>query len=1110
MKITVFLLFIGFLQLSAATYSQNTKLDLSLKEVSLREVFEAIEEQSDLRFLFRDNVIDSKQHVTINMKGTLDQILKELTKDNKIEYQVLSNNLIAISNPNSSEISIQQQKTIAGKVTDSSGASLLGVTVVIKSTTNGTITDADGNYTLTKVPDNAILVFSFVGMKTQEIAAGGKTVIDVILREDAIGIEEVVAVGYGTQTRAMITGSISSVQGEDLVLSPVASASNTLNGRLAGVITKQTQGLPGQDGATINIRGFGSPLVIVDGVEGSLDGLDPSSIESVSVLKDGAAAIYGSRASNGVLLVTTKRGGTRETEFTLNTSFSGQSYTNFPMKVNAGQYATLKREAHLHQEKPEADAPYTEAEIQKFYDGSDPWNYPNTDWVKETVREWAPQQEHNLSVRGGSEKIKFYGLLGGLRQETMWKGNGGNYQRFNLLANIDMKLTESLDLQLNIQGNERHLNYAFRSETAQWPYLFQDLWFANPTKVAHYPDPTKLPYVESAVPLYAVINRDISGYDDTETSQINSTLALTYKIKPVPGLSVKVLGNYRKYDSLQKLFSKGIEGYTYSPDDDTYTKVYDTKSATNVELRNGRNRDMSGQFSLNYDRTFNQDHHVSAIALYEVNSYYYDNFRVNRTGFLTTEIDQLSAASGTIATSGGAEEMGRVSYVGRLNYSYKDKYLLESTFRADASAKFPPAHRWALFPSVSLGWRMSEEDFIAGLGLFDNLKLRVNYGQMGSDASASFQYLTGYTNVRSFGSGYEFGTQTVSGLFATNLPNPDLIWTRATIYNFGIDFSMWQRKLYGEIDAFYRRNTGLPAKRLKSLPTSFGASLPDENLNTEDNRGFELKIGTAGKLQDFTYDINAIISWARAKYVKWEESPYEDPDQIRINKLTGRWKDVTYGYVSDGVFTSQEEIDALDYQYDRVQNSVLRPGDIRFVDTNSDKVLDWKDQVEIGNGSLPLWGMGLNMNFTWKNFDLGMLWQGNFGFNYNVVLTENMRTYFNLRWTEDNNDPNASVVRHGSAAASSNGRFSDFYYQKADYLRLKTVALGYNLPKAWMNKVKMKNVRIYVSGTNLLTFSNLNKYGLDPEVPAPSSSSYGSAFSYPQQKTITLGANVTF
>ncbi len=716
MKITVFLLFIGFCQLSATTYSQNTKLDLSLKEVTLREVFEAIEKQSDLRFLFRDNTIDSIQNVSINMKGTVDQILKELTKDNKIEYQVLSNNLIVISNAASSEISIQQPKSITGKVTDSSGGPLPGVTVIIKGTTVGTITDADGNYTIASVKENAILIFSFVGLKTQEVALSGKSIINVKMQEESVGIEEVVAVGYGFQKRTAITGSISSVHGEKLVQAPVASTSNTLNGRLAGVITKQTQGLPGQDGATINIRGFGSPLVIVDGVEGSLDGLDPSSIESIDVLKDGAAAIYGSRASNGVLLVSTKRGGVGKTEFTLNTSFTGQSYTNFPKKVNAGQFATLKREAHLHQEKSAETAPYSEAEIQKYYDGSDPWNYPNTDWVKETVREWAPQQEHNLSVRGGSEKIKFYGLLGGLNQATMWKGNGGNYQRFNLISNIDMKLTESLDMQLNIQANERHLNYAFRSETSEYPYLFQDLWFANPTKVAHFPDPSKLPYVEAAIPLYAVVNRDIAGYDDTETSQINSTLALTYKIKPIPGLSVKILGNYRKYDALQKLFSRGIEGYNYSPEDDTYTKVYDSKAATNLELRNSRNRDMSGQFSLNYDRTFNQAHHLSAIILYEVNSYYSDNFRVNRTGFLTTEIDQLSAASGNITTSGGAAEMGRASYVGRLNYSYKDKYLLESTFRADASAKFPPAHRWAFFPSISLGWRMSEEDFIRDLG----------------------------------------------------------------------------------------------------------------------------------------------------------------------------------------------------------------------------------------------------------------------------------------------------------------------------------------------------------------------------------------------------------
>jgi TonB-linked SusC/RagA family outer membrane protein len=457
-----------------------------------------------------------------------------------------------------------------------------------------------------------------------------------------------------------------------------------------------------------------------------------------------------------------------------------------------------------------------------------------------------------------------------------------------------------------------------------------------------------------------------------------------------------------------------------------------------------------------------------------------------------------------MVNSGDASEMGRKSYVSRLNYSYKEKYLLETTLRADASAKFPSNKRWGYFPSISAAWVISQEKFMKNISILDFLKLRASYGESGNDAVGNFQYLSGYNlSVFPYGGTYLFGpSNSLPALVSSGLANPDLTWEKITIYNAGIDFSLWKRKLVGEGDVFYRTRTGIPASLITSLPSTFGSALPPVNLNSLNDRGFEVKLGTEGKVGDIYYNLKGNISYSRSKWDHFEEPEYADSNQNRIFKNSGRWTDRSYGYISDGLFTSQSEIDALKFNQDGQGNKSLRPGDIKYKDINGDGVLNWKDQQEIGKGNVPHWMTGLNTELKYKNFNFSALFQGAFGYYAYVVVPSNSSIEYDLRWTQTNNNANALMPRLGGAA--TNNYVSDYYYKKAGYVRLKTASLGYDLPSSLLSKIKCSQFRIYIAGTNLITLDKLQKYGIDPEAPSGFGGSY-----YPQQRTITVGLNIS-
>lgn len=996
-----------------------------------------------------------------------------------------------------------ETRTVEGVITDSGNVPLSGATVQLEGTDSYAIADLDGHFSMSGVPMTGNLTVSFIGFTTETIALTGETYYNIVLLEDVNVLEETVVVGYGTQRKDNLTGSVTSIKNESLTVAPVTNVSNVLGGQLPGLKTKQVSGIPGSDAAQLSIRGFNnSPLVIVDGVETSFTNIDASQIESITVLKDGAASIYGARAGNGVVLVTLKKGQTSsKPTVTLNASVTMQNSTNLIPAGSSGQRAEWEREAHINSNQPASQIPWTLSQIEKFYRGDDP-DYLNTDWFSAAIRKWAPQQNHNLSISGGTEKIKYYTYVGYNNQTTISRHDGGAYNRLNIQSNIDATIFKGLvfSTSLNYIFEDRDFT-AMNLASSNYYYALYD---SNPRYPLTLPDETKLSYAGSSYgSALFVSSRELAGYNRNKTHNFRANASLTYDFQHVKGLQVKAFVSMNMINGTSKIFRKQPDFYSYNAGTGEY--IFERKAQDPTMLYYGANRStgITQQYSVSYDNTFNDAHHVTALFLHENIIYNDETFDTSSGNLTSSVIDQFFAADPTTAANNStASEMARASFVARLNYGYKNRYLVETILRADASSKFPKKGRWGLFPSVSLGWVISQEDFMKNAGWVDFLKIRASYGQSGDDGIGNYQYYAGY----SFDMSYILDETIYQGLYATGLANEILSWERISIYNLGIDFSFLDRKLYGTIEGFYRLRDGIPGYRTNSLPSTFGTELPLENLNSMDTRGFEFEIGTSGRHRNFSYDISANISWARSKWVSYDEPEYSDPDQKRISGLTGKWTDERYGYISDGLFTSMEEISSLPYTYVELGgNESIRPGDVKYVDVNEDGKLDWRDQVKIGQGTMPNWMYGFNLSFQYRNFDLNALFQGAFGYTTYIDLEDAPTTLkYENRWTEKENNKWSLVPRPGSENPA-NWWTSDYRTHNAQYLRLKSLSLGYSLGKKALAATKLANLRVYIAGTNLFTLTNLAKYGVDPEAPEGSPAYY-----YPQQRTISIGVSLTY
>lgn len=1010
-------------------------------------------------------------------------------------------------------LSKRNQQAISGIVTDDAGIPLPGVTVIIKGTTKGAATDFDGAYTL-QATNGDILEFSYVGFKTKSITVGPNVNYNIELETDSALLDEIVVVGYGTKSKAELTGSVGTIKSEALVKAPTPTATELLSGRIAGVVTKQTAGTPGDDAPSINIRGFGTALVLVDGVQTDMTRIDPNDIESISVLKDAAAAVYGSRAGNGVILVTTKRGKEGKTKITYHGNTSFQSPTKSRNYVDSWEYATLIREADLNGGSL-LDDTYTEDDVAKFKAGNDP-NYVNQDWNDAVFTNAVPMMQHNLNVSGGNEKAKYFASFGLLDQESAYRSGDLSFQRYNLRSNLDVKINKNLSMGLDFSYKRED-----RDQPATDPStMYNLLQTAQPVYAAFLPDPTRAAYsgFTTRSP-YAATDKSFGGYNDDIRELLTGRLELKNKFDF--GLTAKVVINYQTLNTSKKALRKPYDIWDYDYDTGEYTQLgtYQGRSSITEDYR--KRVQFYPQFSLEYKKKFG-GHSINALALAETIEVTDEAIRAKRFDLISTDIPYLDAGHpDTQENSSSASSSGRMSYVGRINYNYKNKYFLEGTMRADATGeKFHPDNRWGYFPSISGAWRISEEGFMEQFGAMNNLKLRASYSQTGFDNVGNYRFLTGY-NVLSGTYLIDNGTGQI--IRSNGLPNTGVTWYDNTLYNVGLDGNFWNGKLGFEIDVFYRLTEGLFGTNQTDIPSTFGATLPQENINDRDDRGFDFVLNHKNTIgDDFNYGISANVGWARSKWVSVAEEAYTDPDDIRLKRLEGNYTNRIIGYISDGMFMTQADIDNHTVDQDQNGNSSLQPGDIIYKDLNNDGLIDEKDRDDIGYGSTPDISYGFNLDMQYKNFSISALFQGAGLFNMNITGAarggfSNQSTPYNYMlkyaWRPDYNNPGENtnpdarlpMITHNGTTANNN-KTSDFWLLDNTYLRLKSLNLNYSFNSDLVEKIGFSAIDIYVSGTNLFSFNKLGIYKdtFDPEGP----SSQGGR-SYPIMKTYTVGVKLS-
>ena len=1011
------------------------------------------------------------------------------------------------------------QTTISGIVIDKNNEPLIGVNIIEEGTPNGVITNFDGEYTIT-VQDDASLIFSYTGFISETVQVNGQNIIDLTMSEGAL-LEEVVVVGYGTVKKSNLTGAVASIDNEQLTQVPVANSANLLAGRVPGVMTRQNSGLPGAENTQIRIRGYaGSPLILVDGIQTSFDRIDPNDIESVTVLKDAAAAVYGARAGNGVILVTTKRGTAGPAKITYNGSYTSTSASRLFQHVNTTQYIELVRETDLL-DGGGIDATFTEADLQKFAN-KEP-GYEGGDWVNDLISNNAPMHQHNLSVSGGSDDIKYFTSFGYVDQESYFKSRDFDYGRYNARTNIDARIDEHLSFNLDLSYRFEKTEHA-RSNI---PAIMTELGSARPVFPTSLPDPS----VGEAFSGFSQRNpissskRDVAGFWDRDEDVFQGRLGLKYDMPFLPGFAAKAEVGVIKYNRSIKQFNKPTDLYEYQPETDTYLYQATQRVASSVSDNQFRRNQIYPLFSLTYDKSI-KDHDFKLLGLYEQITRKFSSFGASRLDLLSLAIPELYIGSPNNQTNNGSSgsDIGRKSYVGRFNYSFQDRYLFEATFRADGNVLFSPERRWGYFPSVSAGWVISEESFMDNTGALDFLKLRLSYSQLGDDTANGlngFDYLTGYGLQDPLILGDNVSAPAIR---TRGLVNPLLTWEEMTVYNVGLEASAWEGKLSFEAELFYRLREGIIAQNTEAVPSTFGADLPVVNLNSQENRGIELSAVFQQRVGNLKFDIapNLTIARSRWREVKSQEA-FEDPDQKRLFELDGQLVNRSVGYLTDGIFMSQAEIDNHPVVQDDNENSTLRPGDIRYIDRDGDGVLTFRDQDEIGYArGIPELTYGMNLGVDYKNFRLSGLIQG--ASRFSMLITGSAQTMFSNqsipltyqydnRWQPDPNNPGVNINPNASLPAATqspsfnNSRVSDMWLKDVTYLRIKNVNLSYTLPQTLIEQVGIEQAEFYIAGENVLLLTNLGIYknSFDPEFEPGSPTSR-----LPITKSFAVGTRISF
>ena len=1110
MRLTFYLLLLTIFQgIAGNSYSQNTKLSFKLNDVKVKDVLNVIEEKSEFYFLFNSKLVDVERKVDINVSNQqVDKILSGLFSGTNVGYTMLDRQIIIQPINAVSEVGSVQQKMVSGTVKDDNGEPIPGVSVVVKGTTRGTLTDIDGKFQIEVTGKENILQFSFVGMKSQEVVVGDQRTINVKLEQETIGIEEVVAVGYGVQRKVTSTGSVVSSKGESLEKSATANLTNNLVGRMPGLTAVTRSGEPGADGATLRIRGSNtlgdnSPLVVVDGVANrSMERLNPSDIESVTVLKDASAAIYGSAAANGVILITTKRGSQGKPKVTINMNQGVNQPTRIPEMANAAQYATMLNEINYYK-TPSLGRfqKYSADDIQKYSDGSDPWGHPNTDWFGEVFKDWSSQNQQNASISGGNENMKYFISIGAKFQDGNYKNSATNYKQYDFRTNIDGKVNKYVSLAFDVAGREELRNYPTRSAGS----IFRMLMRGKPNMPAYWPDGTPGPDIEYG-DNPAVTTTAATGYDMDKRYILESNLRTVITVPWVKGLSVTANGSFDKNFLFHKKFE--TPWYLYTWDGNAAHNLTKGKRGLDApqlseDMADGQRITVNAYAT--YETTLADIHNIKVMAGVERRFGKEDKFNAFRKNYISSAVDQLFAGASDqyMSNSGSAKQNAYQSYFGRVNYDLSKKYMAEFVWRYDGSYMFPSDKRFGFFPGVSLGWRMSEENFWKdNLAFVSDFKLRGSWGQTGNDRIDEYQYLAtyGYLDNRT----YVFGSSDAKLLNETKIPNPAVTWEIANEANIGFDALLLNNKLSVSADYFNNLRTQILIKRNASVPSSTGLTLPPENIGKVRNSGFEGSIGYHSNVGDFQYDVSVNGSYSKNKVIFWDETPGIPEYQKSTGKPMPSYNSSSKTFNSDlyyqaiGIFKDQAAVDAYPHW------AGARPGDIIFKDVNGDKVIDGLDRVRSEKNDYPRFIGGLNASIRYKQFDVTILVQGAAGAQQYVraesgEIGNYYKDFAEKRWTPEN--INASYPRTFNRDEEYWGsQQNTFWLRSTDYIRLKNLEIGYTFPMNTNKSLGIEGLRLYMNGTNLLTIDKAKI--IDPETSGGTS--------YAPQRIITAGLTLTF
>lgn len=1011
-------------------------------------------------------------------------------------------------------VSVQQERTVTGTVTDTEGIQLPGVAVTVRGTTIGTVTNVDGEYSLSVPADAQYLRFSYVGMESQDIMIGEQTVINVTMTADVIGLDEIVVVGYGTQTRANVIGSVTTVRSEDITSAPVSRISNALAGRLPGAIVMQTSGEPGYDQANILIRGNAtlgnnSPLVVVDGILGrDINSLHPDDIESITVLKDASAAIYGARAANGVILVTTKRGGIdAPATFTYNFHEGFLSPTMLPELTDAPTYARMIREMQSYRGVDPSNMMFSEEDIAKYESGEYPWTHPNTNWYGEALSDYSTTRHHNFSVTGGTQSVSYYASFGSQFDDGIYTNSATSYNRYNLRANVDVRVNQYLSLGLDVTGIQENRMFPTKSAGA----IFSAIVRSKPTEHALYPNGLPGPDIEYGdQPMVA--SSFETGFDDDKRYRSNNILSAQLKIPGVEGLTLSGYYAYDKYFQTRKLFQKPF--VLYQLDQSAYLNAGNTgredgsaflvgaeKAYPEPRVRDYYNDSDSRTVNvkLDYNNSFNGVHNVDAFVAYEHNEYDAHGIQAFRRFFITDQLPYLFAGGDAEKDNSGWVDLdARVNYFGRLAYNYNETYLFQFSFRRDGSLRFSEeTGRWGNFPSVLLGWRPSEEDwFRNSLGFLDYFKLKASWGQMGNDLVSQFQYLASYA----FGTGMVLGDgrSYTTGLYQTGTPNPFITWEVANVFNAGWESMFLNNRMSFDVDLFFERRNNILVQRDASVPRFTGISLPDENFGIVDNKGFEAILGYNQRQGNIRYGFSGNFAFSRNIIQEFDEPERSVPWQVR----TGGPQGAQLLYKSAGIFRDEAHVNSLP------SVAGARPGDIIIEDYDGDGQITPDDRQLFPLTTTPEITYGLSFNVGYGSWDLRGLIQGQ-GRALRYIYTDQRQgtagNYFQYdadgRWTPDNPDATKPRAFERNEEYWRESHITDHHYADVSFARLKNLQLSYTIPQRLQQAVSLSDARIYVSGQNLLLLYSGNPI-MDPEL--------GGMGNYPIMKVVTLGAQISF